>query len=164
MNREMVIERLVMLESVIEKAGMVTLKDKLGEPGEYEVDAERLGKVDLFNSHLIKVSEDINFIRDLITNKKSIDIDTERVFMIATMRGANRLWKLHHKVITGDFDSIELLELEETINEYLDDGSKINAIKFYREWMNDNTGRACSLREAKDKIDAYAGGRNVSLI
>ena len=48
--------------------------------------------------------------------------------------------------------------------EYLDDGSKINAIKYYREWMNEYTDKGISLREAKDTIDAYAARREVSLI
>ena len=84
--------------------------------------------------------------------------------MISTMRSANRLWKLHHKVIAGDFDTIEALEMEERVMEYLDDGSKINAIKYYREWMNEYTDKGISLREAKDTIDAYAARREVSLI
>jgi hypothetical protein len=164
MNREMVVERLEMLESLIAKAGIVLLKNNLGEPDDYEKDAERLGKEDLFNEHLIRTSEKIKYIRELIKGEEDLDTDAERVFMISTMRGANRLWKLHHKVIAGEVDSIEILELEDNINDYLDKGSKINAIKYYREWMNNNTDKGCSLREAKDKIDAYAVGRNVSLI
>ena len=66
MNREMVVERLEMLESLIAKAGIVLLKNNLGEPDDYEKDAERLGKEDLFNEHLIRTSEKIKYIRELI--------------------------------------------------------------------------------------------------
>ena len=83
--------------------------------------------------------------------------------MISTMKDANRLWKLHHKVITGEFDSIAVIELEEIVSEFVDKGQKINAIKFYREWMLENTNTRVTLREAKEKIDAYAA-RNVTLI
>ena len=48
--------------------------------------------------------------------------------------------------------------------EYLDVGSKIKAIKYYREWMNEYTDKGVSLREAKDTIDAYSARRGVSLI
>lgn len=163
MNRDVVIRRLDMLVALIEKSGMITLKDQLGEP-EPDVYEKRLGKLDLFNEHLIKITEDIQFIRDLITSKKNIDTDSERVYMISTMRSANRLWKLHHKIITGDFDTIETLEMEERVMEYLDAGSKINAIKYYRDWMNEHTDKGVSLREAKDTIDAYAARKEVYLI
>jgi hypothetical protein len=164
MNREMVIERLEMLVALIEKSDIVALKNKLGEPGDYKEDAERLGKIDLFNEHLIKMEENIEFIRDLITKNKTTSEDSERMFMISTMRYANRLWKLHHKVITGEFDSIAVLELEEIISEFVDKGQKINAIKYYREWMKDNTGNSVTLRDAKDKIDAYAARAEASLL
>ena len=160
----MVIERLEMLVALIEKSDIVALKDKLGEPGDYTEDAKRLGKIDLFNTHLISTVETIEYIRDLITKTKTTNKDSERVFMISTMITANRLWKLHHKIITGDFDSIAILEMEERVMEYLDVGSKIKAIKYYREWMNEYTDKGVSLREAKDTIDAYSARRGVSLI
>ena len=120
MNREMVIERLNMLVSLIEKSDIVARKNELGEPGEYEDDAKRLGKINLFNEHLITTLEHIDFIRDLSKKTNTTSKDSERLFMISTMRGANRLWKLHHKVIAGEVDSIEILELEDNINDYLE--------------------------------------------
>ena len=163
MNREMVIERLNMLVSLIEKSDIVARKNDLGEPGEYEDDAKRLGKINLFNEHLITTLEHIDFIRDLSKKTNTTSKDSERLFMISTMKDANRLWKLHHKVITGEFDSIAVIELEEIVSEFVDKGQKINAIKFYREWMLENTNTRVTLREAKEKIDAYAA-RNVTLI
>ena len=53
--------------------------------------------------------------------------------------------------------------LEEIVSEFVDKGQKINAIIFYREWMLENTNTRVTLREAKEKIDAYAA-RNVTLI
>ena len=149
MNRDVVIGRLEMLVALIDKAG-TGLDPSSG--------------VDLFNEHLIRTTEKINYIRELIKGEEDLDTDADRVFMISTMRSANRLWKVHHKVIAGDFDTIEALEMEERVMEYLDDGSKINAIKYYREWMNEYTDKGISLREAKDTIDAYAARREVSLI
>jgi|TARA_B100001964_G_scaffold244144_1_gene324467 hypothetical protein len=162
MNRELIKERLETLESVIEKAGTVILEHELKErdPDEYKRDAERFGKTDLFSVHLINIVEKIHYLEELISGK-SIDKNTERVWMLTTMKEANRLWKLHHKIITGEVKDLDLIEFEDTIGEYLDAGSKISAIKHYRVWMGNYTGKEPTLRESKDKIDAYALGRKV---
>lgn len=163
MNREMVIGRLEMLVSLIEETEIlhnpsVTLKDTpVSEEGSIYMH-------DLFDEHLIKAAEDIQFLRDLIKKNKTIDDDVERMFMISTMRGANRLWKLHKKLLSGEFNSVEAIELETQVTTFLDDCSVISAIKYYREWMNEH-GTGVTLREAKDKIDLYNIARKtVSLI
>lgn len=164
-SKKLVVERLEMLESVIEKAGQVLLTTEISlGPEEYKKDAEKFGKMDLFNQHLIRISEKIQYIGDLITGKEKLAKDVERVFIITTMKDANRLWKLHHKVITGEIREIELIEFEDTMTEYLDTGSKINAIKYYREWIKNYTGNECSLREAKDKVDAFASSRKEGIL
>ena len=92
------------------------------------------------------------------------DKDLEREFIIDIMKDSNRIWKFRNKIKNGDLDNTNLLEMEETIVMYLDDGSKINAIKFYREWMLDNMDTKVSLRECKDKVDAYDKSRKSQLI
>ena len=144
MNKDYIIERLEWLVELIEETAEPT-NDRL------------------FPHHQTETLDNIQFIRDTITGKVVSD-DEERKHIITIMKSSNRMWSIRKRIKNGDLENIKLLELEDGVREFLDGGSKINAIKFYREWMNDNTGRACSLREAKDKIDAYAGGRNVSLI
>ena len=80
------------------------------------------------------------------------------------MKNSNRMWSIRNRIKNGDLENINLLELEDGVREYLDGGSKINAIKFYREWMNKNMDTRVSLRESKDKVDAYDKSRNNQLI
>ena len=51
------------------------------------------------------------------------------------MKESNRYWKIRNLIKEGDVGDLYLLEMEETIMEYLEAGSKINAIKYYREVM-----------------------------
>jgi hypothetical protein len=147
LDKEKIILRLDMLQTLIEKT-YPEVPDK---------------KV-LFQRHLIETTENIQFIRDVITSKSKFDIDTENQQMIRIMKTSNRYWQLHNKVLDGDFDSVDLLEMEDTIIDYLNQGSKINAIKYYREFMLTHMNERVTLREAKDKIDAYDKSMKVSLI
>ncbi len=150
LNKEKIILRLEKLQTLIEKS----------HPEEKEEESKTV----LFQRHLIETTENIQFIRDVITSKSKFDIDSENQQMIRIMKQSNRYWQLHNKVLDGDFDSVDLLEMEDTIIDYLNQGSKINAIKYYREFMLTHMNERVTLREAKDKIDAYSASMNVSLI
>ena len=52
--------------------------------------------------------------------------------------------------------TMEMLEVQDTIEDYIAQGAKINAIKYYRQEMSDKFGEQVTLREAKEYIDKVA--------
>ena len=146
MNKDKIIERLEMLTELIGNTQPDIPSDTM-----------------LFHHHSIDVLEEIQYLRDKIKNKSiSIDEDHERQHIINIMKKANRYWVIRNRIKDGD-DNLELLEVEEHIQEYLDQGSKINAIKLYRESMKTHFNQQVTLRESKDMIDALDRGGKVSL-
>ena len=147
MNKDKIIERLEMLSDLISETQPKIPNDKM-----------------LFHHHAIDVLEEIQYLRDLIKkNSISIDEDTERKHIINVMKKANRYWAIRNKIKDGDIDNLELLEMEEQIHEYLDQGSKINAIKYYRESMLTHFNTRVTLRESKDMIDSLSSGKKATL-
>ena len=145
MNKDIIIERLEMLSDLISETQPEIPNDKM-----------------LFHHHAIDVLEEIQHLRDLSNKSVTIDQDSERKAIIRLMKKANRYWVIRNRIKGGD-DNMELLEVEEHIQEYLDQGSKINAIKLYRESMKTHFNQNVSLRESKDMIDALDSGVKVSL-
>jgi ribosomal protein L7/L12 len=70
------------------------------------------------------------------------------------MRESNKIWRLRNKVKNGDFDDLANLEMNETIEDFVAQGAKINAIKYYRQEMQDQFKETVTLREAKDYVDS----------
>ena len=128
MDRELIIMRLEMLVSLIENT----------EP-------DIPDKKNLFSHHIITAME----MLDKINNRK-----LEREELISMMKCANRIWKTRNKIKNGEWDSLEMLEVHETIEEHLAQNAKIAAIKYYRETMKTHFDEKVSLREAKDFVDA----------
>tara|TARA_Y100000034_G_scaffold4234_1_gene4989 strand:+ start:93 stop:512 length:420 start_codon:yes stop_codon:yes gene_type:complete len=128
MERELIIMRLEMLVSLIENT----------EP-------DIPDKKNLFSHHIITAME----MLDKINNRK-----LEREELISMMKCANRIWKTRNKIKDGEWDSLEMLEVHETVEEQLAQGAKIAAIKYYRETMKTHFNEEVSLREAKDFVDA----------
>ena len=128
MERELIIMRLEMLVSLIENT----------EP-------DIPDKKNLFSHHIITAME----MLDKINNRK-----LEREELISMMKCANRIWKTRNKIKDGEWDSLEMLEVHETVEEQLAQGAKIAAIKYYRETMGTHFNEEVSLREAKDFVDA----------
>ena len=87
------------------------------------------------------------------TYKNNIDPDSERDLLINIMKQSNKIWKIRNKVKNGEWDSLEMLEMYETIEDYLAQGQKINAIKYYRQEMSVPFGEQIRLREAKEFVD-----------
>jgi hypothetical protein len=110
----------------------------------------------LFHHHSVQTLENIQLIRDVINGNMLVDEDTQRENLIRIMKESNRYWKIRNKIKGGSVDDLQLLDMEETIIEFLEGGSKINAIKYYREVMNTHFKERVTLREAKDTIDAYS--------
>ena len=137
MDKSLIIDRLEMLV-------------KLCEETEPDVPTER----HLFTEHSISVHSMIREVRDLTTGIKSIDPDSERDLIIKVMRESNKIWRLRNKVKNGDFDDLANLEMNETIEDFVAQGVKINAIKYYRQEMQDQFKETVTLREAKDYVDS----------
>ena len=136
MDKALILDRLEMLVSLCEKT----------EP---DVPSER----HLFTEHSISVNTMIREIRDLTRGIKTIDPDSERDLIINVMRESNKIWRLRNKVKNGEFDGLAMQELDEAIEEFLVQGHKIQAIKHYRQEMQDQFKEQVSLREAKDYVD-----------
>ena len=136
MDKSLILDRLEMLVGLCEKT----------EP---DVPTER----HLFTEHSISVHSMISEIRDLHTGRQNIDDDSERDLIINVMRESNKIWRLRNKVKNGEFDDLAMYELNEAIEDFLAQGQKINAIKHYRQEMQDQFKEQVSLREAKDYVD-----------
>lgn len=139
MDKALILDRLEMLVSLCEET----------EP---DVPTER----HLFTEHSISVNTMIMEVRELTTGRKSVDPDSERDLIIKVMRESNKIWRLRNKVKNGDFDDLANLEMNETIEDFVAQGAKINAIKYYRQEMDENYGIRMSLRDAKEYIDNTA--------
>ena len=72
------------------------------------------------------------------------------------MRQANKIWKIRNKIKNGEWDDLSYIEMSEQIEDYIAQGQKINAIKYYRQEMNDQFSEQVTLREAKEYIDNIA--------
>ena len=110
----------------------------------------------LFGNHAITAMEMIQKVRYWSTGKNVQDPDSEREELISMMKCANRIWKTRNKIKDGEWDSLEMLEVHETVEEHLAQGNKISAIKYYRQEMGDKFGEQVTLREAKNYIDSIS--------
>ena len=137
MDKALILDRLEMLVSLCEET----------EP---DVPTER----HLFTEHSISVQSMIKDIRDLTRGITAIDPDSQRDLLINVMRDSNKIWRLRNKVKNGDFDDLANLEMNETIEDFVAQGAKINAIKYYRQEMQDQFKETVTLREAKDYVDS----------
>ena len=136
MNKSTILERLNMLVKLCEKT----------EP---DIPSD----TQLFTEHSISVQGMVKSVRDLHTGKQTIDPDSERNLMITIMRESNKIWKLRNKVKNGEWDDLSGAVIDEEIKDYLVEGQKINAIKYYRSEMKERFDKVVSLRVAKDYVD-----------
>ena len=140
MDKALIIEKLEMLVSLIEET----------EP---DVPNEK----NLFSHHAITAME----MRQKVSNwqqvgRKIQDSDSEKEELISMMKCANRIWKTRNKIKNGKWDSLDMLEMNDMIEDYIAQNQKINAIKYYRQEMDEKFGEQVSLREAKEYIDGVA--------
>ncbi len=111
------------------------------------------GETYLFNEHLIRSQEMLKEVRDLHTGRNNIDSDSERDLLINIMKQSNKIWRLRNKIKNGDFDDLSYLEMNDQIEDYVAQNQKINAIKYYRQEMDEKFNEQVGLREAKEHID-----------
>ena len=146
MDNAKIIERLESLETLIEKT----------EP-------DIPNETDLFSMHSIQTQENIEWMRSIVTGNSNHDQDSTRIKIIQIMKDSNRIWGIRNKIHNGEWDDLEMLEVEDTIKDLLSQGQKINAIKYYRSYMHEELKVDMGLRQAKDTIDAIQRGATVDL-
>ena len=141
MNKKLILYRLEMLVKLCDET-----EPKRWTPGDGS----------LFSTQFITASEMVKKVRNLHLGKKILDPDTEREELISIMKCANRIWKIRNKIKNGEWDAVEEIEMTEQVEDYIAQGQKINAIKYYRQEMDDKFNEQVSLREAKEYIDQLA--------
>ena len=146
MDNDRILERLEPLETLIDKT----------EP---DIPNEK----DLFSMHSIETQENIDWMRSIVTGNSNHDQDSTRIKIIQIMKDSNRIWGIRNKIHNGDWDDLEMLEVEDQIKDFLSQNQKINAIKYYRKYMLDELKVDMGLRQAKDTIDAIGRGATVDL-
>ena len=112
---------------------------------------EESDKEQLFQQHQIDNLDNIRYVNALDINISN----EEREHLVYIMRTSNRVWKMRNKMLDGNWnlEDIQLDEMESEIRDHIAAGAKINAIKHYRQVMNEELGKNVSLRDAKDRID-----------
>ena len=139
MNKKLILDRLELLVKLCEKT----------EP---DIPSEKY----LFNNHLIQSQDMLTEARDLHTGRNLIDPDSEGTLLTNIMKQANKIWRIRNKIKNGEWDDLSYIEMTEQIEDYIAQNQKINAIKYYRQEMNDKLSEQVTLREAKDYIDKIA--------
>ena len=108
----------------------------------------------LFSKHLIEVQNMITLVTDMENGGVNFEPGTEREQLIEVMKSSNKIWRFRNKIKNGELDTIEHAEMIDEIEDYLAQGQKINAIKYYREEMKERYDERVSLRESKDFVDS----------
>ena len=126
--------------------------------------ANRLATAEAGTTQYIKMpKENIDWIRGKSNGNSNHNQDSARIKIIQIMKDSNRIWSIRNKIHNGDWDDLEMLEVEDTIKDLLSQNQKINAIKYYRQYMLDELKVDMGLRQAKDTIDAIGRGATVDL-
>lgn len=146
MDNAQIIERLQSLEALITKTEPDIPNDKT-----------------LFPDHTIQTQENLLWMMNLTANGTNHDPDSARERIIQIMKDSNRIWGIRNKIWNGEWDDLQMLEVEDTIQDFLSRNEKINAIKYYRKYMKEELKVDMGLRQAKETIDAIGEGRNVDL-
>ena len=139
MDKKFILEKLEMLVNLCEKT---------------EVDNP--GSTYLFNEHLIRSQEMIKEIRDLHYGRTNLNPDSERDLLINIMKQSNKISRIRNRIKNGGWDDSSYIEMSEQIEDYIAQNQKINAIKYYRQEMDEKFGEQVGLREAKEYIDGIA--------
>lgn len=137
MNKSNILHRLEMLAELCEATEPEVPNDK-----------------QLFSNHLIEVQNMITLVTDMESGEVNFESGTEREQITEVMRSSNKIWRFRNKIKNGELDTTEHAEMIDEIEDYLAQGQKINAIKYYREEMQNRFDERVSLRESKDFVDS----------
>ena len=108
----------------------------------------------LFSNHLIEVQNMITLVTDMESGEVDFVPSAEREQITEVMRSSNKIWRFRNKIKNGELDTTEHAEMIDEIEDYLAQGQKINAIKYYRQEMKDRFDEQVGLRESKDFVDS----------
>ena len=117
---------------------------KLCEETEPDIPSER----HLFTGHLIAAKEMYDRI------ETGVSVSENEIPQL--MKQANKIWRIRNKIKNGEWDDLSHIEMNDTIEDYIAQSQKINAIKYYRQEMSDQFSEQVTLREAKEHIDKIA--------
>ena len=137
MNKSNILHRLEMLAELCEATEPEVPNDK-----------------QLFSNHLIEVQNMITLVTDMESGEVNFESGTEREQITEVMRSSNKIWRFRNKIKNGELDTTEHAEMIDEIEDYLAQGQKINAIKYYRQEMKDRFDEQVGLRESKDFVDS----------
>ena len=101
----------------------------------------------LFTPHVIDAHEiylKVNTLYDSLNHEEKVEI----------MKKANKTWKIRRKIWNGEWDDVSASTLHDEIEDMIEAGAIIQAIKHYRSEMKTHLDTDVSLREAKDYVDA----------
>ena len=101
----------------------------------------------LFTPHVIDAHEmylKVNTLYDSLNHEEKVEI----------MKTANKTWKIRRKIWNGEWDDVTASTLHGEVEDMIEVGHIINAIKHYRSEMKTHLDTDVSLREAKDYVDA----------
>ena len=108
----------------------------------------------LFSNHLIEVQNMITLVTNIESGEVDFEPSNEREQITEVMRSSNKIWRFRNKIKNGELDMTEQVEMLDEIEDYLAQGQKINAIKYYRDEMKVRFDEQVSLRESKDFVDS----------
>jgi len=101
----------------------------------------------LFTPQVIEAHEmytKVNTVYDSLSHEEKVEI----------MKKANKTWKIRRKIWNGEWDDVSASTLHGEVEDLIESGAIIQAIKHYRNEMKTNLSTDISLREAKDYVDA----------
>ena len=101
----------------------------------------------LFTPHVVEAHEmylKVNTLYDSLSHEEKVEI----------MKKANKTWKIRRKIWNGEWDNVTASTLHGEIEDMIESGAIIQAIKHYRSEMKTHLDTDISLREAKDYVDA----------
>ena len=103
----------------------------------------------LFTPHVIDAHEmylKVNTLYDSLNHEEKVEI----------MKKANTVWKIRRKIWNGEWDDVSASTLHGEVEDMIEAGQVINAIKHYRHEMNEKFDEEVSLRTAKEFVDQLA--------
>tara|TARA_R100000008_G_scaffold68297_1_gene45489 strand:+ start:350 stop:796 length:447 start_codon:yes stop_codon:yes gene_type:complete len=81
------------------------------------------------------------------------DYNLSKAELVDVMKEANRIWKVRKKVLNGEWDDLATAQLIGETEEFVKKGTKIAAIKHYRNKGEQVFGKKITLKEAKCVVD-----------
>lgn len=102
---------------------------------------------ELFSDHLVIANE--------LFDKVNLDLTYPDRYT-GIMKHANKLWRLRNRIAKGENSPIYYLQVLEKIEDFIAEGYKLSAIKYYRQVLKESFDEAIGLKEAKGYVDSIS--------